>query len=276
MSIRYLIVLMSFLLFAVYATAGNTDFRSAVDNANTVDEAVNYIVDALEDQGYEIPLIVDHAAAADSVGLSLRPTQVIFAMPPRFLVPRLLWRGQTAGIDLPLKFLVFKDVDGSIQLRYNATGYLVDRHNLKVMDPLLRRFQAGTEQFGDLDGGLVTVKSHQMVDETLEALTAAISVNPEFRIPLVLEYEGRRHTRQVLIVFGNPNAGTPLMQNTQEAGLDLPQKFLIWEDRRGEVFITHNDPFFVGRRHNVQGQNARLEAIAMALKGFATAAAGTP
>ena len=66
------------------------------------------------------------------------------------------------------------------------------------------------------------------------------------------------------------------MQATQEVALDLPQKFLVWKRRPGEVFITYNDPFFVGKRHNVVGQDMRLEAIAGALASFAAAGAGTP
>ncbi len=246
MSFRYLIVLLPFLLSAGYATAGNEDLRSVVDNATDVDEAVARIVEVVEGQGYDIPLVVNHAAAADSVGLFLRPTQVIFAMPPRVLERRLLRRGEAAGIDLPVKFLVFEDADDSIQLRYNGIGYLVDRHDLLVTDPLLRLLRTGTEQFGDLEDGLVTTPSHQTVEETVDALTDAISANAAFRIPLVLEYEGRRHARQFLIVFGNPNAGTPLMQATREIALDLPQKFLVREAHGGDVFITYNDPFFCG------------------------------
>jgi hypothetical protein len=78
----------------------------------------------------------------------------------------------------------------------------------------------------------------------------------------------------VLIVFGNPNAGTPLMQSAQEVGLDLPQKFLVWENRPGEVLITYHDPFFLGKRHNVQGQEERLGATASTLASFASAGAG--
>ena len=32
------------------------------------------------------------------------------------------------------------------------------------------------------------------------------------------------------------------MAADQRIGIDLPQKFLIWEKSTGEVFITYNDP----------------------------------
>lgn len=64
------------------------------------------------------------------------------------------------------------------------------------------------------------------------------------------------------------------MQATQEAGIDLPQKFLVWEDSDGRVKISYNDPFFVAKRHNIQGQDERLAAIANALANIAQLGAG--
>lgn len=270
MSFKHLSVSLVLLIQGAVSPALADGFQDLIDGAGTVDEAVNAIVEVVEKQGYEVPLIVNHAAAAASVELVLRPTQVVFARPPRAQERRFINRSATAGIDLPVKFLVFEDESGDIQLRYNAIGYLLDRHDMPTSDLLLWVLRGATEQFGDLDDGLITVPSSQSIDDTVAALTAAISANDAFRIPLVLEYDAG----PVLIVFGNPNAGTPLMQATQEIGLDLPQKFLIWKDYRGGVQITYNDPFFAAKRHNVQGQDNRLAAIAGALANFAAAGAG--
>jgi uncharacterized protein (DUF302 family) len=236
---------------------------------------VSIVREVLEDRRYEIVLVVDHAAAAASVMLDLRPTQVVFARPPRSLERTLLRRSDTIGIDLPVKVLVFEDESGDIQLRYNPVGYLADRHDIPPRDGALWLLRLATKPFGDLNDGLVTVPSNRSLDETVAALQEAIGANPAFRVPLVLDYgqRSRRRDGPVLIVFGNPNAGTPLMQRSQEVALDLPQKFLVWQDR-GDTFITYNDPLFVGRRHNVQGQDARLQAIANALDSFAAAGGG--
>ena len=65
------------------------------------------------------------------------------------------------------------------------------------------------------------------------------------------------------------------MQEDQSIGIDLPQKFLVWEDRDGNVNITYNDPFFIAERHNIYGQDARLDVIAGALHNFALIGAGS-
>ncbi len=259
---------------------------SAAANADTpggpgIDKTVQHIVDTLTEQGLEIVLLVDHAAAADSVGLPLNPTKVIFARQSRALEGMLLRRSATAGIDLPLKFLVFEDDASRPNIRVNTVGYIVDRHNIEVRDFVLKALDNRVTQFSTPDTGLVTVASSQGLQATADALVDAISQNPAFRIPLVLDYsernaadDARSGTRgPVLVVFGNPTVGTPLMQSSQEIALDLPQKFLVWQ-RDDEVFISYNDPFFIGRRHNVQDQDDRLAMIATALANFAAAAAG--
>ncbi|MFK7888128.1 MAG: DUF302 domain-containing protein [Gammaproteobacteria bacterium] len=242
-------------------------------DAASVSEAVDIVSSTLEGQGFEIALTVNHAAAAASVGLELRPTQVVFARPPRFVERRFLARSHTIGIDLPLKVLVFEDEDGAINLRINPIGYLTDRHDLPVSDWVGWVYRQSTEQFTQADDGLVTIESSQSVDDTAAALQAALAANGAFAVPLVIDYRARwQRSGPILVVFGNPNAGTPLMQTTQEVALDLPQKMLIWE-RHGQTFITWNDPFFVAKRHAVVGQDARLGAISNALANFAAAAA---
>jgi uncharacterized protein (DUF302 family) len=54
-----------------------------------------------------------------------------------------------------------------------------------------------------------------------------------------------------LLIFGNPKAGTPLLQAEPLAGLDLPLKALIWEDADGSTWIAYNDPDYVIRRYGL-------------------------
>src|SRR5262245_12701217 len=42
-----------------------------------------------------------------------------------------------------------------------------------------------------------------------------------------------------VLIFGNPKAGTPLMQSRQTIGLDLPLRALVWEDEAGKVWLTY-------------------------------------
>ena len=78
-----------------------------------------------------------------------------------------------------------------------------------------------------------------------------------------------------LVVFGNPVAGTPLMQAVQTAGIDLPLKALVWQDAQGAVHLTYNDPVWIAARHGLdRGAEQAVAAMAAGLAAFARHATG--
>lgn len=74
-----------------------------------------------------------------------------------------------------------------------------------------------------------------------------------------------------LRIFGNPQAGTPLMQCAQLAGIDLPMKALVWTDAAGQTWLGYNDPQWLMHRHG-QRDCAAAEPVGKALAGIAAAA----
>lgn len=54
-----------------------------------------------------------------------------------------------------------------------------------------------------------------------------------------------------LLIFGNPQGGTPFMECAQSVGIDLPLKLLVWEDATSHVWVGYNNPAFLARRHDV-------------------------
>jgi uncharacterized protein (DUF302 family) len=54
-----------------------------------------------------------------------------------------------------------------------------------------------------------------------------------------------------VIIFGNPQGGTPFMECAQTVGIDLPLKALVWQDASSQVWLGYNDPEFLAKRHNV-------------------------
>lgn len=256
--------------------------EALIEDAQTVDEAVEDIKATLEEQGFEIIGVVDHQAGAASISLDLRPTQLILFSNKR-QERRLIRRGQTLAIDFPQKILVWEDEGGSIRVFYNRPGYLADRHRLRLRDFRLERIAKTLNQFDELENGLITVDSPFSVDDTIANLTGVIENvegNP-FRIPFTIDFSDAGKFRifntrpTTLLIFGNPRAGTPLMQNQQRIGVDLPQKFLVWDDRDGQVHVTYNDIFFLAKRHGLQVDPELeniLNNISNALANFATAA----
>jgi len=84
---------------------------------------------------------------------------------------------------------------------------------------------------------------------------------------------GRSLNPNSVVLFGNPQIGSQVMQCAPRAGIDLPQKLLLWE-ADGEVFVAYNDPKYLGRRHSIMGCDEVLARVASNLDGLARAVAG--
>ncbi len=55
----------------------------------------------------------------------------------------------------------------------------------------------------------------------------------------------------MLVLFGNPKGGTPLMLAHPTLAIDLPLKALVWEDADGRVWVSTNSPEYLQRRHGL-------------------------
>ena len=127
------------------------------------------------------------------------------------------------------------------------------------------------------DDGLITLASNHPVRETMDRLEAALR---EKGITLFARIDHAAGAAAVdmplrpteLIIFGNPKAGTPLMQARQSIGIDLPLKMLGWQDAAGKVWLAYNDPAWLARRHGLGGEAEA--AVAGLAKALAMLAAG--
>ncbi len=79
-----------------------------------------------------------------------------------------------------------------------------------------------------------------------------------------------------LLIFGNPGAGTLLMQAAQSIGIDLPLKALVWEEADGTVWLGFQMPHWLAGRHAIGGHDAILDAMTDALGVLGQAATGHP
>jgi len=76
-----------------------------------------------------------------------------------------------------------------------------------------------------------------------------------------------------LLIFGNPKAGSPLMQAAQTMGIDLPLKILAWEDAEGKIWMSYNEVGWLADRHGVKGMPA-IGALSETIAKIAMAASG--
>lgn len=122
-----------------------------------------------------------------------------------------------------------------------------------------------------LSKGIVTKTSQANFEQTYQQLRAVISNNPNLTIIAELNHQANAASVDLtllptrIIMFGNPRLGTPLMQNGQPIGLDLPQKILVYQAEDGVVKVAYNDPLYLKDRHGITENNPILEKISGAL-----------
>jgi uncharacterized protein (DUF302 family) len=78
---------------------------------------------------------------------------------------------------------------------------------------------------------------------------------------------------EVVVLFGNPRAGTPLMQQDPRVGIELPLRLLVWNE--GEhTMVGYNDPRDLAASYNITAHAATLDAMSSLLDQLAHEAAG--
>jgi uncharacterized protein (DUF302 family) len=83
----------------------------------------------LKEKGVMVFARIDFSGDAQRAGLAMRPQQMLIFGNPKGGTP-LMVAAPTAGLDLPMKALVWEDEQGSVWIAYNDPGYVVRRHGL--------------------------------------------------------------------------------------------------------------------------------------------------
>jgi len=236
---------------------------------------------------------VDHQANAASVGLTLRPTRVTMFGNPNLGTP-LMEVNPLAGLDLPQKMLTWTDANGQSNIAYNSADYLNGRYGLESEQAIIDTINnalaglastAGGQDFTptevtapSINEGIRINESANDFDTTYELLRNAIDTAAPLTIVRELDHSanaasvGRTLRPTKLIIFGNPNLGSLLMQSGQSIAIDLPQKMLVVQKDNGKTYVAYNDPEYLAVRHGITDQTDTINTIAGALSGLATTA----
>ena len=116
-------------------------------------------------------------------------------------------------------------------------------------------------------GTQITTKiSPRSVSDTVSRLTGILAAKG-LKVFAVIDQSaeadevGMKLRETTLVLFGNPAAGTPVMDATPLAALDLPLKVLIWADS-GQTKVTYYGPAALAARYGLsEDLAARLAAI---------------
>jgi len=114
--------------------------------------------------------------------------------------------------------------------------------------------------------GVVTKLSPRSVGETVSRLVTLVE-GRGMKVFAVIDHSGEaarvglelRDTK--VVIFGSPQAGTPVMAAAPPAALDLPLKVLVWADG-DQTKVSYTSPAQLAARH------ALSDALASRLAGI--------
>jgi uncharacterized protein (DUF302 family) len=116
------------------------------------------------------------------------------------------------------------------------------------------------------DAGTVTKLSPRPVAETVARLTQMVTANG-MKLFAVIDQRaeasqaGLELRETMLVLFGSPSAGTPVMDAAPLAALDLPLRALVWDDG-GQTKVTYTAPEALAARYGLTPElAARLAGI---------------
>jgi uncharacterized protein (DUF302 family) len=101
------------------------------ESSFSVNATVSNIEKILSKKGLNIFAVIDHKTNAKKAGMNMAESKVIIFGNPK-MGTNLMKNNILSGLDLPLKILVYKDVDGKVKLAYRDGSWLKNEHDLKI------------------------------------------------------------------------------------------------------------------------------------------------
>lgn len=116
------------------------------------------------------------------------------------------------------------------------------------------------------DSDLTTKDSPWPVAETVERLTGLVTQRGMTVFATIDQAAAARSAGlelrdTVLVLFGNPAAGTPVMDAVPLAALDHPLKVLVWDDK-GQARVSYLSPAALSERYGLS------QSLALPLGGI--------
>ncbi|MGD8559583.1 MAG: DUF302 domain-containing protein [Gammaproteobacteria bacterium] len=146
-------VVLSVLLvsFVSVAWAGDNGMISKKSNYS-VKETLDRLEDVLKKKGITIAVRWSHSENGKKAGIPIRPTELLIFGNPK-LGTHFFTSNQTAGIDLPMKALAWKDEKGQVWLTYNDPAYIAKRHGINDRDDIIKKMSGALDKLSSVATG---------------------------------------------------------------------------------------------------------------------------
>jgi len=150
--VKYLILM--FALIALLPTFAQADDKGMVTKKSqySVKETLDRLEDVLRKKGITIAVRWSHSANANKNDIPLRDTELLIFGNPK-LGSHFFTSNQTAGIDLPMKALAWKDDKGQVWLTYNDPQYIADRHGITDRPEIVKKMTGALNKLTNVATG---------------------------------------------------------------------------------------------------------------------------
>jgi uncharacterized protein (DUF302 family) len=99
-------------------------------SGHSVAETVDRLKHLIESRGFKVFRVIDHSGTAESVGVQMPDSKLIMFGKPAVGATVML-AVPLAGLDLPLKVLVWEDGNGAVSVSYNSPVFLAERYQIE-------------------------------------------------------------------------------------------------------------------------------------------------
>ena len=108
------------------SSAGIITKNSSKSVAQTVDGLSRLIAD----RGFELFRVIDHSGTAGRAGVPIPESKLVMFGKPA-VGAQLMLAAPPAGLDFPLKILVWEDGNGAVSVSYNSPVFLAERYQVQ-------------------------------------------------------------------------------------------------------------------------------------------------
>ncbi len=149
---KRLLVLIS--LIACVPTMSMADDKGLISKKShfSVKVTLDRLENVLRKKGITVVTRWSHHAGAKKAGIALRPTELLIFGNPK-LGSHFFTSNQTAGIDLPMKALAWKDEKGQVWLTYNDPTYIANRHGINDRPAIVKKMTGALNKFSNIATG---------------------------------------------------------------------------------------------------------------------------
>jgi uncharacterized protein (DUF302 family) len=99
-------------------------------SSKSVAQTIDGLRQLMSDRGFTVFNVIDHSGVAERAGVQMPESKLVMFGKPA-VGATVMVTAPLAGLDIPLKVLVWEDNSGAVAVSYNSPGFLAERHHLE-------------------------------------------------------------------------------------------------------------------------------------------------